>query len=77
MKITVDIRVNEKISTFDSTDIAVGKIEVEHVGDLSASAIRRTLDDVVEDAVGRVNDQLRAAQKRREQVERDAAEALA
>jgi hypothetical protein len=76
MKIKVDIRITDKISSYESKDVAVASLEIEAPwDDLKPFAVHRALDDVLDDVVERVNTQLRTEGKHRLAM-RDDAEVL-
>jgi hypothetical protein len=66
MKISVDIRITDKISSYESKDVALAKLEIEAPwDDVKPTAVHRALDDVLDDVVERVKSQLRAEGKHR------------
>ena len=76
LKIKVDISITDKISSYDSKDVAIARVEIESPwDDLRPTAIQRALDDVLEDVVERVKVQLRAEAKTRQAIREEAEEA--
>jgi hypothetical protein len=65
VKIEVVLRVTEKHG-YETEDIAVSKLEVEHlVETFSARDLTRALNDVLDDASNRLEVQLRTVEKAR------------
>lgn len=67
MKVKVSITIEERVTAYESREVAVSKLEIEHIADdFRARNIMCSVTDALEDVTGRVEAQLRTVQKSRD-----------
>lgn len=64
MNIRAEVRIQERVSSYEMRDTAKSSLEIELPMDVfDAKAIRRAVDDLLDDVTNRIVDQLRLVDK--------------
>lgn len=67
MNIKVEVRIQERLSAYETKDTAKSALEIElPLDEFDAKAIRRAVDDLLDDVTNRIVDQLRLVQRQRD-----------
>ena len=69
MNIKAEVRINERVAAYETKDLAKSSLEIElPLDEFDAKAIRRAVDDLLDDVTNRIVDQLRLVQKQRDAI---------